>query len=553
MKRATTVSVLIAAGALLAVGGFVIGRSSARGDGERAPTPSARASSAGDRQVLYWHDPMVPGPRFDKPGKSPFMDMQLVPVYAGDAAGGGDGGVRISPTVLQNLGVRAARVQRAEVGSTFDAVGTVQFNERLNVDVQTRVAGYVEHLAVRAAMERVRQGQPLATVFAPEWLGPQNEWLALRRAGAAADLVTAARERMRALSIPDELVGQSERTGTAMARFTLRAPIDGVVAELGVREGVQVTPGATLFRLAGLNKVWVTVDVPEAQAPRLERGQQVTAVLSADATRSFAGKLTEILPQVDAGTRSVRARFEVDNKGGGLIPGMLLRLQVAGAPRVRLTLPTEAVIRTGARTVVVVRGGEGGFAQREITLGIELGDRVEVLDGLREGDEVVVSGQFLIDSEARLKSALGGGATTPSAAPMTPTAPTTPAGPTAASVPASPAMTPMSTSTGSTGSMGSGGSAGSISSTGSAGSATSATQGLFHAEGTIEQIDADSVTISHGPVPALRWPAMTMSFGAGDAAARRGLKVGDRIRFEFRQSGESDWALVSTRKTGDAR
>ena len=400
MNRTSLVCLLVAAGVLLGGGGFYLGR--------RTPSPVAQsmaaASSPADRKVLYWHDPMVPGQRFDKPGKSPFMDMQLVPVYADSDAQ--DGGVKISPTTQQNLGMRTAAVRRTQVSSSFDAVGAVQFDERLNVAVQTRVAGYVERLAVRAPMERVRKGQTLATIFAPDWLGPQNELLALKRAGVSQDLVSAARERMRAMSIPDSLVRQSEEAGSARARFTLAAPVSGVVAELGVREGVAVTPGMTLFRIAGLEKVWAVAEVPEVQAVRLSRGQKVKAVLQADASQSFEGELKEILPQVSANTRTLQARFEVDNKAGRLTPGMLLRLQVAGPSAMRVVVPSEAVIRTGKRAVVLVRKENGSFESRDVAIGQEVGDDIEVTQGLVEGEQVVASGQFLIDSEARLRASV---------------------------------------------------------------------------------------------------------------------------------------------------
>lgn len=413
MKRTALVVSLSLAGVLLVAAGFYAGRSS-QPDAQMA-SPAAAASAA-ERKAIYWHDPMVPGPRFDKPGKSPFMDMQLVPVYADESA---DAGVTVSPTVQQNLGIRTAVVKKAEVPSSFDAVGTVQFDERLNVAVQTRVAGFVERLAVRAPMERVRQGQALATVFAPEWLAPQNEFLALKRAGVAPDIVAAARDRMRAMSIPDSLIRQSEEAGTAQARFTLGAPAGGVVAELGVRDGVAVSPGMTLFRIAGLERVWAVAEVPEAQAVRLTRGQKVTAALQADPSQTFAGTMQEILPQVNAATRTLQARFEVDNKAGKLTPGMLLRLQVAGASTSRLVVPSEAVIRTGTRAVAIVRKDNGSFEPRDVQLGVDLGDNVEVLQGLAEGDQVVASGQFLIDSEARLKSVLGAmSAAQPASAPM---------------------------------------------------------------------------------------------------------------------------------------
>ena len=404
MKRTALVITLGLVGVLLAAGGFYAGRTSGHGEQPTTAAAAASAASAGERKVLYWHDPMVPGPRFDKPGKSPFMDMQLVPVYANEAS---DSGVKVSSTVQQNLGIRTASVKRADISASFDAVGTVQFDERSSVAVQTRVAGYVEHLAVRAPMERVHKGQALATLFAPEWLAPQNELLALKRAGVAPDIVAAARDRMRAMSIPESLIRQSEESGTAQARFTLSAPVGGVVAELGVREGVAVSPGMTLFRISGLQKVWGVAEVPEAQAVRLVRGQKVKAALQADASQTFDGELKELLPQVSASTRTLQARFEVDNKGGKLTPGMLLRLHVAGPASSRLVVPSEAVSRTGTRAVAIVRRDSGAFEPREVQLGADLGDNLEVVQGLTEGEQVVASGQFLIDSEARLKSVLG--------------------------------------------------------------------------------------------------------------------------------------------------
>ena len=405
MKRAQLAG-LVVIGAGLAGAAFVLGRSSVVDDRATHPVAaaSAPAASSPERKVLYWHDPMNPGQRFDKAGKSPFMDMPLEPVYAdSDAASG----VAVSAATQQNLGIRFATVRRATMASSFDAVGAVQFDERRNVVVQTRVAGYVERLAVRAPMERVRKGQALATVFAPDWLGPQNELIALRRSGVSDDVIAAARDRLRAMSIPDELVRRSEQAGAAQARFTVSSPADGVVSELGVREGAAVTPGMMLFRIGGLETVWAVVDVPEAQASRLQRGQRVKATLQADASQTFEGTLKEILPEVSSVTRTLRARFEVDNSAGRLVPGMLLRLTVAGPERERLLVTSEAVIRTGKRAVVILRNAQGAFEPREVSLGMDFGDDVEVVSGLAPGDQVVASGQFLIDSEARLRSVLG--------------------------------------------------------------------------------------------------------------------------------------------------
>lgn len=509
MNRVQFAGLAVAAVAL-AGGGYYLG-SHREAAAEHKPPSHSASSVSGERKVLYWHDPMVPGPRFDKPGKSPFMDMQLVPVYADEA---NDTGIKVSPGVQQNLGIRTATVTRGQVANSFDAVGTVQFDERLTEAVQTRVAGYVERLLVRAPMEFVRRGQGLATIFAPDWLGPQNEYLALKRAGVSQELLNAARERMRALSIPEALLRQSEQAGTAQARFIVAAPITGVVAELGVREGVAVTPGMTLYRIAGLERVWAVAEIPEAQAVRLSRGQKVKAVLQADSSQSFDGALKEVLPQVSANTRTLQARFEVTNKTGRLVPGMLLRLQLAGAPAMRLVVPTEAVIRTGARAVAIVRKGDGRFEPRDIQLGADLGDTVEVLQGLAEGEEVVASGQFLIDSEARLKSVVG------AMAAATPGLP-------AASVPAAPAAP--------------------------AAPASAAPAGVHVGQGKVEKVEPASITISHGPVLSLKWPAMTMGFGKADPKAFPDVKPGDTVRFQFKEGGPSGYQLLTVQRTGSSK
>ena len=491
MKRVSLGAALLVALAT-AAGAFYLGRMSQ--PTSTAGGPSSAASQPG-RTVLYWHDPMVPGQRFDKPGKSPYMDMQLVPVYADSAP---SSGVQVSAAVQQSLGIRYATVRRATVSGAFDAIGAVQFDERRNVAVQTRVAGYVERLAVRAPMERVRKGQALVTVFAPDWIGPQNELIALKRSGVSEDIVAAARARLRALSVPDDLVRRSEDAGTAHARFTLVSPQDGVVAELGVREGMAVTPGVSLFRIAGLQTVWAVAEVPEAQAARLVRGQKVKATLQADASQTFDGELKEVLPEVSTTTRTLRARFEVDNRAGRLTPGMLLRLAIAGPPSERLVVSSEAVIRTGKRAVVIVRHAQGGFKPRDVSLGADFDDEVEVLAGLHAGDQVVASGQFLIDSEARLRSVLDNMSAPASAA--------------ASSMPAS--TTPL----------------------------------VHDGQGKVETATADSLTISHGPVATLNWPAMTMGFAKPAPSAFADVRPGDTVHFRFKEGGQSRYELIEVHK-----
>jgi membrane fusion protein, copper/silver efflux system len=503
MKRTSVIVMSAAAAALLAAGAFYAGREIAHEPRAVPAASNAASSPQGERKVLYWQDPMVPTARFDKPGKSPFMDMPLVPVYADES---NDSGVKVSAAVQQNLGIRTAMVKKASIANAFDAVGTVQFDDRLNVAVQSRVAGYIEHLAVRATMEPVRRGQPLATLYAPDWLAPLAELSALKRSGASPELLAAARDRGRALSIPQELVRQAEAGEPPNGRFTLVAPTAGVIAELGVREGAAVSPGTTLFRIAGLEKVWAVAEIPEAQAIRLARGQKVSAALQADPAQTFEGTLNEILPEVSANTRTLKARFEVNNAAGKLIPGMLLRVRVAAPATERLVLPAEAVIRTGTRAVAIVRKSAGSFEPREIKLGADLGDQLEVVDGLREGEEVVSSGQFLVDSEARLRSVLGA---------MT----------AASSAPASAAS----------------------------GAVSPAPATTYTAQGKVESVEADAITISHGPIAELKWPAMTMGFGKPDPKAFADVKPGDTVHFEFGPGGPMGYQLKSVHRMGAAK
>jgi Cu(I)/Ag(I) efflux system membrane fusion protein len=374
---------------------------------------SASAAAAGDRidpktgrEVLYWHDPMVPGPKFDKPGKSPFMDMQLVPVYAGEAED--DGKVAISPRTVQNLGIRTAQVKPGALDVGFSTVGAVSIDERGITAVQSRVNGYVERLYVRAQYDSVKSGQPLADIYAPDWLSAQYEYLALKRSrqpGADA-LARAARERLALLGIPEEQIQAIERDGKSDSRITLYAPSGGLVWELGVRDGGAVSPGMTLFKLAPLGTVWVNAEVPEMQAALIRPGLPVQGQAAAFPDTIFKGKVEALLPDVNSTTRTIKARIVLANPGGLLKPGMFTRLEFGGHKKNGLTVPTEAVIYTGTRNVVIVADGDGRFRPVDVEVGRDSGDLTEILKGLQAGQRVVVSGQFLIDSEASLKTTL---------------------------------------------------------------------------------------------------------------------------------------------------
>jgi len=358
------------------------------------------------RRVLYWHDPMVPGRRFDAPGKSPFMDMQLVPVYSD--TGVADGSVSISSRQQQNIGMRTADVAREQVAARVRAAGNVTFNERAEALVQARAPGYIERLRVRARFDRVATGQPLADVYVPEWVAAQQEYLSvLRWRGTDLDsLVEAAATRMRQAGMTEEQIRRIERSDAVEPRVTLSSPIDGVVTELTAREGMTVEMGSPLFTLNGIDTVWVTAAVPERESALLSPGTTVTARTAALPGRTWTGSVQTIVPTVDVATRTVAARVELANPDGALLPGMFVDLDLVGTPTEALTIPTEALIRTGERTVAILVEPDSAFRPVDVVIGSEFGSRTEIKSGLDAGQRVVASGQFLIDSEASLKSAI---------------------------------------------------------------------------------------------------------------------------------------------------
>jgi Cu(I)/Ag(I) efflux system membrane fusion protein len=376
---------------------------------EHAHAPPA-AAGADARKVLYWFDPMYPDQRFDKPGKSPFMDMQLVPKYADEGAAAGVGTVTIDPRLVQNLGVRTAPAARGTLAGTVRATGVIAFDERAVAVVAAPVAAIVERLHVRAPLDPVEAGAPLATLLAPDWTAAQQEYLGLRRARSPGldGLRAAARQRLRLLGMTEAQIRALERSGRADPRSVVRAPRAGVIGELGVREGAAVMPGTLLARINGLDTLWVEAAVPERAAGRVGAGATALATVPAFPGRAFEGTVDAVLPSLDPATRTVTARIVLDNAERALVPGMFAELELApaGAVHERVLVPSEAVIATGTRQVVIVAEGQGRFRAQEVRVGAEDDGRTEILEGLAEGERVVLSGQFLIDSEASLSGAL---------------------------------------------------------------------------------------------------------------------------------------------------
>lgn len=490
------------AAAVLLGAGYVTGTRRAATDAPMASASAATPSEPGDktdlktgRKVLYWHDPMVPNQHFDNPGKSPFMNMELQPVFADE---GGSSGIKVDSTLQQNLGIRYATVVRQDTAESFDAIGTTQFDESMADVVQSRVTGYIDHLYANAPMQRVAKGAPIASLFVPDWLAPQEEYLALKRGGMDAGLLAAARARMQALSIPDGLIANLERTGNAQTHVTLFAQQAGVLTELNVRDGAMVSPGQTLAKIAGLSKLWLIVEIPESLALQVQPGMLVDASFAGDASQHFSGHIREILPGISPDSRTLQARLEIDNAGLKLTPGMLMRARVSGAkPVSRLLVPSEAVIATGKRSIVIVRHGDGRLQPVQITVGNDSGENTEVTSGLTEGEQVVASGQFLIDSEASLTSVL----------------PKLEGSAASGASPSAPVSAPVSTP-------------------------VPVAAQTYETTGKVEKVTAGDITFSHQPVPALGWGAMTMTFGKASPTAFPDIKVGESVHFVFKPSDD---------------
>jgi Cu(I)/Ag(I) efflux system membrane fusion protein len=485
MKRALGIG--IAAAVMLAAGAFGGYRYAMH---RMMDTPASGASpeaAKGERKPLYWHDPMYPQQKFDKPGKSPFMDMQLVPVYGDDKAGT-DSGVTVSSRAQQNLGVRTAQAELVEFRQEMSAVGAVQADERRIARAEVRTTGWVEKLHVRAVNDAVRAGQVLAEVYSPDLLAAQEEYLVARRmaqANAAEEpLVRAGRRRLQLMGLPDAEIRKLEQSGTASRRVPVVAPISGILSELGVREGAMVQAGAPAFTIVDFSSVWVVVEVPEAQGASLRPGLQAVVSVQTLPDKTFAGRVDFIYPELNTQTRTLKARVQLANPRLELKPGMFANVSLVSGARKVLAVPTEAVIQTGTRSVVVVMDGER-FRAATVKSGAEMGGRTEILEGLRPGERVVASGQFLIDSEASLKGALdrlGGPADKPSS------------------------------------------------------------RATHQGRGTVIDVDATKgrVELDHEPIASMKWPQMKMGFGVADKAALAKLKKGEAVEFELRGEPDKD-------------
>jgi len=500
LKAAAIAGAVILAGAVgFGVANWRAEHGMRQGDGRAAAGAAAPADAKqGERKVLYWFDPMYPQHKFDKPGKSPFMDMQLVPKYAGEA---GASGVKIDPTLAQNLGMRLATVERQTVSTGVSAVATVGFNERDVAIVQARTGGFVERVYARAPGDVIRAGAALADVLVTEWAGAQAEFLAVKATGDA-ELTAAARQRLVLLGMSEAQIARVERSGTPSPVMTITAPISGVIQELGVRTGMSVAPGMTLARINGLQNVWLEAAVPEVQAAMLVAGRSVQARFAAYPGEVFEGKIAVVLPEANRDTRTLRVRMEFPNRDLRLKAGMFAQVNIAGESKEALAVASDAIIRTGKRALAFVSDQPGQFRPVEVEVGQEMDGKLIVLSGLEAGQQVAVSGQFLIDSEASLA--------------------------------------------GVTERMGSDAMA-------AGGAKLEEASGALHeGSGTVQALSQKEVTLSHGPIPSLQWGPMTMPFILKSPELAAELKAGDSVHFRFRQA-DAGFVIESIEKTGGDR
>jgi Cu(I)/Ag(I) efflux system membrane fusion protein len=383
-----------------AVAGFLAGRFYIpSGDGS-----PATSGDGGERETLYWVAPMDANYRRDEPGKSP-MGMDLVPVYA-DEVDSQPGTVKIDPTVVNNLGVRTARAERGALSRHIDTVGYVQFDEDTLHHVHTRVDGWIEKLATKATGDPVEQGQLLFELYSPTLVNAQQEFLAALRSNNAV-LRQASRERLTALGVTEGEIARLEKERTVRQRVRVYAEADGVIAHLAVREGIFVTPANEVMSIAELDKVWVLAEVFEREAAWVKPGQMAMVELDYLPGKMWHGTVDYVYPELDPKTRTLTVRIRFDNEDEMLRPNMFARVTIYAEDTGSVVhVPREAVIRGGTIDRVVVALGEGRYRSRKVTLGIESHDRVAIRSGLEAGEEIVVSGQFLIDSESNIEAAL---------------------------------------------------------------------------------------------------------------------------------------------------
>ncbi|GHV55185.1 metal RND transporter [Deltaproteobacteria bacterium] len=362
---------------------------------------------AAERDVLYWYDPMKPEVHFEKPGRSPFMDMELVPRYAGENEGPG---VRINPNQVQNLAVRTARVEMGKLSFSENIPANVEFNDYQLAKVQPRAEGFVEKIYALAIGDKVKAGRPLADITVPAWASDQSEYLLLREQQANKLILRGVRERLRLGGMPEEMLRAVEATGKVQTRLTLPVPMDGVITGLDIYPGMNVDKTMTIATIQGVDPIWISADVPERAIHLLENQQKLRISVPAYPDRVFQASSYILLPKANQETRTVPLRVSLDNTEGMLKPGMTATIRLRAGSEQALLIPSQSLIDLGEEQHVITRSADGSFVPKLVQVLRASREKTAVtpsgVSELKEGDEVVVGGLFLIDSEANLAGAL---------------------------------------------------------------------------------------------------------------------------------------------------
>ncbi len=492
MKRIVVISVFLS---------FTVLLSACSGDETATSSDAAMDSSTADkkeRKVAYWVAPMDPSYRRNKPGKSP-MGMDLTPVYDD----GEDANVvKINPAVVNNLGVRTALVEQGRLGRLINTVGYVSYDEAKLSHVHSRTDGWIEKLYVYSEGENVKKGDILYKLYSPTLVNAQEEYLQGLRSGNKI-LLAASFERLKALGISKAQISELRRTRKARQTIDIYAPQDGIVARLSVRQGMYIKPATEIMSLADLSSVWLLADVFEKQTAWVKTGNTADVRLSYLPGRKWEGTVEYIYPALDKKTRTLKVRLHFENPGEVLKPNMFAKVRIYGGFKDNLTyIPHEALIRTGDEERVILSLGEGRFSSRVVIAGMESGDWVEIKEGLTPGEIVVVSGQFLIDSEASTKASVMR--------------------------------------------MGEG-DAGKTEEKSDSVETGQAVMGM----GKVKSIMAGHgmLTLEHEPIEALGWPAMTMDFTTVDGVDLSKIKVDQAVHFELQKQADGDYKITVIKPT----
>lgn len=454
---------------------------------QAAPPPAAQSGP----RILYWWDPMIPDYKSDKPGKSP-MGMDMVPVYEGQEPGRGTdpGVVTVSAAAAGNFGVRTAAVERTTLSPAIETFGTVAFDESRTAHLHVRAKGWIEKLHSRIVGDSVQQGQLLFEFFSQDLAVAAAEYVReLQRGGEATEVF---RRKLRALGVSERQIDEIRTTRTIPERIRVYAPQSGVVVALGAAEGMFIEPETTILSITDIASIWLIAEVFESQGALVAQGMPAEVRLPSRPGRVWHGTVDYVYPDLKPDTRTVRLRIRLDNADRTLQPNMFanVRLGTKTATGV-LAVPSSALIRTGQGERAVLALGDGRFRPVTVTAGLIAGDKVEVRDGLKEGDRVVTSAHFLIDSESSLAAGF-----------------------------ARMEEAPPERHTG---------------------------------EGDITELGDRSLTLSHGPVPSIGWPAMTMIFALDDGVSAAGLALGQRVAFDFVPAAGGGYRIVAVRPAGGGR